>query len=131
MYTENRQMIRGNSSGLNCDDCTDGMVRPAAKRLCEVQIPISGTASDRHGNARDCRSNPETIVCILLVPSNFCGCNQWNYYRLCGRKVQSLCRYNDACCDIFWDFICAFLGVYSVYFVVTYVGFLRNVESDK
>ena len=24
-----------------------------------------------------------------------------------------------------------FLGVYSVYFVVTYVGFLRNVESDK
>ena len=106
--------------------CTDGIVRPAAKRLCEVQIPISGTASDRHGNARNCRSNPETIVCILLVPSTFAAVISGIIIGFVGGKFNLYAGTTTPVVVYFGISLVLFLGVYSVYFVVTYVGFFAQ-----
>ena len=109
---------------------TDRAFRAAAQRFRKIQIPLQGSLSAWLQQKRNPQDDFKSSLPVIIFVRHVCHLQSadWSVYIL----VVSLTFYtggSGGTGNLFFDFFGIVFGIYLVYFIITYIGFCRNVEE--
>lgn len=108
---------------------TDRAFRAAAQRFRKIQIPLQGSLSDWLQQKRNPQDDLKQLAGYYLCPACVSLAISGLVCVYVGGKFDFYTGVRAAPATYFLISSVLFFGIYLVYFIITYIGFCRNVEE--